>query len=103
MPLVVRVKQRRWVVVTAAPLEHLILSILQSGLFFVPALQLTIVALVEPPVLVGRDPIAVKLICDMVESLHRSLEVRSVGDVEKPVLSLKATAGRPCLLDSLLR
>ena len=70
MPLVIEVKCRRRIVVTAAPFEDLLLAEFKRCFFLVPALKLSVVALVQPPVFVRRDPIGVKLVGNVVIGLN---------------------------------
>ena len=102
MPLVVPVKEGRRIVITTPPLENLLLAIFQRRFFLVPALQLTIMPLIQAPVLVQRDPVNVELVSDVVEGNDGSLQHRRVRSVELPVLLLQASAGSARLLDTLL-
>lgn len=102
MPLVVPVEERRRIVIAAAPLEDLIFAIFESGLFLVPALELAVVSLVQAPVLVQRDPVEVKLVCDVIECDDGALQHGRVGEVELPVFRFQSSAGSARLLDALL-
>ena len=84
-------------IVAAAPLQHLLVTILLGGLLLVEALESTIVLLVETPSLHYGDPVFVHSVEHVVERLHGTLQIGSVGDVEMIALFLHQSAGIKCL------
>jgi hypothetical protein len=80
-------------VVAAAPDLHLLLAVLGRGLGLVEALQGAVVALVEAPALVHRNPGLIELGEHHLLSVDRALEHRGVGDVELIALVAQQLAG----------
>ena len=97
-----RIHRRRRDVVGAAPDLDLLLAVLGRGLGLVQALQRAVVALVEAPALVHRDPVLVQLAQRDVEGADGALERGGIGHVEaQAFLAHQAAAGRglgPALL-----
>ena len=77
-------------VVAAAPDQHLRFAELRRGLGLVEALQRAVVALVQAPVLLHRQPQAVHFLERDVERADRALEHRGIGDVEIEAFVLSA-------------
>ncbi len=87
-------------VVAAAPDQHLLVAVLLGHVGLVQALQGAVVALVEAPVFVHRQPGAVHLVERVPQGVDGALEHAGVGDVEVVALGLEQLAGRHGLRDA---
>mmetsp|Transcript_21635 Transcript_21635/g.33039 ORF Transcript_21635/g.33039 Transcript_21635/m.33039 type:complete len:362 (+) Transcript_21635:192-1277(+) len=72
----------RWDIVRTPPDENLILSITIDCLLLVQSLERTVVALVEFPSLVHRNPHKIRLFQHVPEGTNSSLQQRSVRDIQ---------------------
>ena len=78
--LAIHVDLRRRGVVAAAPGHELLFAVLIAGLGLVQALQRTVVALVEAPVALHRDPVAVRLVQRDIRGHDRAAQQRGEQD-----------------------
>src|SRR6476620_683496 len=95
--LVVRVDGRRRHVVRAAPQHELLLAELLEGLLLVLALQRAVVALVEAPVALDRDPVPVSRVEREVRGRDGPAQQRGVHDVGQDAGLLELLAGAHAL------
>src|SRR6478609_10706586 len=102
MPLIA-FGQRWWrYVVAATPDLHLRLAMLLDGLRLVQALQRAVVALVQPPALLHRQPHAVHLVEGDPQGADGALQQRGVGVIETDARGLQFTAGLAGFLPALV-
>ena len=93
-------QHRRRRVVAAAPDQHLLVAELARHVGLVQALQGAVVALVEAPVVLHRQPGAIQCIQRVPQGPHRALEHRGIGDVEVVARLREQLAGLTGLLDA---
>mmetsp|Transcript_28918 Transcript_28918/g.93210 ORF Transcript_28918/g.93210 Transcript_28918/m.93210 type:complete len:316 (-) Transcript_28918:193-1140(-) len=98
----VRRHGRRRGVVGASPEVHLLTAMLLHSFFLVQSLESSIVALVESPVLVHRDPKEAEVFQYEQASLDGALKKGGEHDVEAKSFALKAVACSLGLVDSSL-
>ena len=99
--LVAHFKLWGWDVVTASPLQDLLLSMLLSSLNFVKALEASVMALVESPGFNVGDVKLSHLSQDVVVSLNSALEDRGVSNIEFEVLLLQGLTSSDGFLDTV--
>ena len=99
--LVVEVELGRRDVVTAAPLQNLLITMLLRSFELVETLESTIGALIEAPRLVMRDPKRFHFFRHHVVGLDSSREHRCVSKVEFETILLQQLACLFCFLDTL--
>src|SRR6478609_11251155 len=103
MPLIA-FGQRWWrYVVAATPDLHLRLAMLLDGLRLVQALQRAVVALVQPPALLHRQPHAVHLVEGNPQGADGALQQRGVGVVEADAGGPEFAARLARLFTALIR
>ena len=100
---VVGVERRRRDVVAAAPDLHLRLAVARHGLGLVESLQRAVVAFVEPPAALHRDPHPVHGVEHDPEGADGALEHRGVGDVHRDAGGEQFAAGARGLRAALFR
>ena len=91
--LAARLDRRRRGVVAAPPRHELLFAVLFLGLGLVQALQRAVVALVEPPVAMHRDPVPVGLVQREVGGVDRPSQQRRVEHIGLAVQLLDQLAG----------
>ena len=74
-------EHRRWDVETATPLLELLRAVLLESLRLVEPLQRPVVALVEPPAALDRNPEAIRDIQSQIGRLNRARQDTRVQDV----------------------
>ena len=96
MARIVECQRRRRNVVAAAPDLHLRLAVLLDGLRLVESLQRAVVAFVEAPAALDRQPHEVHLVEHAPQRADRALEHRGEGDVghQAGLLDLDARGAR---------
>ncbi|GAP59238.1 hypothetical protein AHiyo1_24920 [Arthrobacter sp. Hiyo1] len=89
-------------VVAAAPFHELLFTELSEGLGLVLALQGAVVALVEAPVTLDRDPAAIGLVQGDVRGVDGPLEQGRVQDVRENVVLDQKLSAAGCFLAALV-
>jgi hypothetical protein len=93
-------QRRRRGVVAAAPDQHLLVAVLGGGFALVQALQGAVVALVQAPVVLDRQPHHVHLVQRQPQRADGALEHRGVGQVEGEAGFAQLPAGAWLRLDA---
>ena len=93
MPRIVGRERRRWNVVAAPPDFRLRLAVLRGGLGLVQSLQRPVVAFVQPPALLDRNPHQVERVERHPQRANRAREDRRVRDVERVAAFAQHTSG----------
>lgn len=102
MPKVVKLNTRPRLIVTTPPVLQIILGNVLVRLVLLQTLQRPVVLLVEPPVLVMRDPVAIELLGDRVVRPDGSLQQGGVCHVERITVLFEDLSSLLCLQDAEL-
>ncbi len=86
-------QRRGWGVVAAAPLQHLLGSVLLRHVGFVQPLQGAVVALIEAPTVDHRQPGALHALEHVPQGVRGALQHAGVGQVKVKATRLKQLAG----------
>ncbi len=96
------VQGRRRGVVGTAPLHELLFAVLGQGLGLVLALQRTIVAFVQAPVALDRDPAAVSLVQGDIGGVDGALQQGGVKDVRENIVLNQEFPAASCFRAALV-
>ena len=89
-------------IVTSSPLQNLRIAKLLGCMLLIQALQLTVVPLIESPVLLTRNPIQIHFVYDAIIWHNRSFKHRCVPLIECEASLFQSPPCRPRLLYSLI-
>ena len=98
---VVRIDIRRRGTVRAAPDHEFLIAELFTDLSLILALQRTIVALIQTPAALYRDPQAVSLIKRIICRVDGAAEQRGENNIRQDILLLKELPAALCLFNAL--
>lgn len=100
MPDIIKGQSWWWRIINSAPLKDLLFTMLVTHLLLVEALECTVVSLVEAPLFMHWEPVAVKLVSNEVIAFDGAFQSRSVSNIELVPFVPQFYASHASLLNS---